>query len=273
MANRKDLTIRYFQFFDHYLKDAPAPKWMTEGVAVPRQGHQAGAEVARQKVKGRRQGDYGAKSRARRRRRPSVSVTLSADSAVSRCAGRRGPTIAASICGWCSTHASASAPTSTPRARASSPSCVEAPKHRVTLEMTVRLRPQRHPRAVGILSARLVLARQPAAGERTERGEPDARVGAQREHLALLRAIEQAVGVLHPVEARQPAALADPDAPAPAATPRCCWRRCRAPCPRGRSRRARRSVSSSGVSGSGSWIRYRSSRSVCEPCEAGVDLA
>jgi dienelactone hydrolase len=32
MANRKDLTIRYFQFFDHYLKDGPAPKWMTEGV-------------------------------------------------------------------------------------------------------------------------------------------------------------------------------------------------------------------------------------------------
>jgi acetyl esterase/lipase len=32
VANRKDLTIRYFQFFNHYLKDAPAPKWMTEGV-------------------------------------------------------------------------------------------------------------------------------------------------------------------------------------------------------------------------------------------------
>jgi dipeptidyl aminopeptidase/acylaminoacyl peptidase len=32
MANRKDLTIRYFQFFDHYLKGAPAPKWMSEGV-------------------------------------------------------------------------------------------------------------------------------------------------------------------------------------------------------------------------------------------------
>ncbi len=32
IANRKDLTVRYFQFFDHYLKDAPAPKWMTEGV-------------------------------------------------------------------------------------------------------------------------------------------------------------------------------------------------------------------------------------------------
>ena len=32
LANRKDLTIRFFQFFDHYLKDAPAPKWMTDGV-------------------------------------------------------------------------------------------------------------------------------------------------------------------------------------------------------------------------------------------------
>jgi dienelactone hydrolase len=31
-ANRKDLTVRYFQFFDHYLKGAPAPKWMTDGV-------------------------------------------------------------------------------------------------------------------------------------------------------------------------------------------------------------------------------------------------
>ncbi len=32
MANRKDLTIRYFQFFDHHLKGAPAPYWMREGV-------------------------------------------------------------------------------------------------------------------------------------------------------------------------------------------------------------------------------------------------
>ena len=32
MADRKDLTVRYFQFFDHYLKGAPAPKWLTEGV-------------------------------------------------------------------------------------------------------------------------------------------------------------------------------------------------------------------------------------------------
>lgn len=32
LANRRDLTVRYFQFFDHYLKGAPAPKWMTDGV-------------------------------------------------------------------------------------------------------------------------------------------------------------------------------------------------------------------------------------------------
>ncbi len=33
LANRKDLTIRFFQFFNHYLKDAPAPEWMTKGVS------------------------------------------------------------------------------------------------------------------------------------------------------------------------------------------------------------------------------------------------
>jgi dienelactone hydrolase len=32
LANRRDLTQRYFQFFDHYLKGAPAPVWMTQGV-------------------------------------------------------------------------------------------------------------------------------------------------------------------------------------------------------------------------------------------------
>jgi len=33
LANRKDLTIRYFQFFDHYLKGAPLPAWLTQGVS------------------------------------------------------------------------------------------------------------------------------------------------------------------------------------------------------------------------------------------------
>ncbi|MEX2284275.1 MAG: prolyl oligopeptidase family serine peptidase [Gemmatimonadota bacterium] len=32
LANRRDLTIRYMQFFDHYLRGEPAPRWMTEGV-------------------------------------------------------------------------------------------------------------------------------------------------------------------------------------------------------------------------------------------------
>ena len=32
LANRRDLTQRYFQFFDHYLKGTPAPKWMSDGV-------------------------------------------------------------------------------------------------------------------------------------------------------------------------------------------------------------------------------------------------
>ena len=32
LANRRDLTIRFFQYFDTYLKGAPAPKWMTDGV-------------------------------------------------------------------------------------------------------------------------------------------------------------------------------------------------------------------------------------------------
>jgi dipeptidyl aminopeptidase/acylaminoacyl peptidase len=38
LANRKDLTIRYFEFFDHYLKGAPAPKWVTDGVPFLKKG-------------------------------------------------------------------------------------------------------------------------------------------------------------------------------------------------------------------------------------------
>jgi dipeptidyl aminopeptidase/acylaminoacyl peptidase len=32
LANRRDLTNRYFEFFNHYLKEEPAPAWMTKGV-------------------------------------------------------------------------------------------------------------------------------------------------------------------------------------------------------------------------------------------------
>lgn len=31
LGNRIDFTTRFYQFFDHYLKGAPAPKWMTDG--------------------------------------------------------------------------------------------------------------------------------------------------------------------------------------------------------------------------------------------------
>jgi hypothetical protein len=31
-ANQKDLTVRFIELFDHYLKGAPAPKWLSEGV-------------------------------------------------------------------------------------------------------------------------------------------------------------------------------------------------------------------------------------------------
>ena len=32
VANQRDLTVRFMEFFDHYLKGAPAPAWLTEGV-------------------------------------------------------------------------------------------------------------------------------------------------------------------------------------------------------------------------------------------------
>jgi dipeptidyl aminopeptidase/acylaminoacyl peptidase len=31
LGNRKDFTTRFYDFFDHYLRDAPAPAWITEG--------------------------------------------------------------------------------------------------------------------------------------------------------------------------------------------------------------------------------------------------
>lgn len=38
LDERKDYTIRYTQFFDHYLKDAPAPRWMTRGAGAEMKG-------------------------------------------------------------------------------------------------------------------------------------------------------------------------------------------------------------------------------------------
>jgi len=36
--NRKDFAIRMYQFFDHYLKDAPMPEWMKKGVPMIEKG-------------------------------------------------------------------------------------------------------------------------------------------------------------------------------------------------------------------------------------------
>lgn len=38
--NQKDFQVRMRQFFDHHLKDAPAPRWMTDGVPQVRKGRE-----------------------------------------------------------------------------------------------------------------------------------------------------------------------------------------------------------------------------------------
>ena len=43
--NRKDITKRLQQFFDHYLKDDPMPKWMKEGIPMIRKGQEFGFEL------------------------------------------------------------------------------------------------------------------------------------------------------------------------------------------------------------------------------------
>lgn len=43
--NRKDITIRLQQFFDHYLKGDPMPKWMKEGIPATRKGQEMGTEL------------------------------------------------------------------------------------------------------------------------------------------------------------------------------------------------------------------------------------
>jgi len=43
--NQKDLAIRKFQFFDHYLMDAPAPYWMEKGISQLEKGKKDGYEL------------------------------------------------------------------------------------------------------------------------------------------------------------------------------------------------------------------------------------
>lgn len=40
--NRKDITIRLQQFFDHYLKGDPMPEWMRSGIPMTRKGQELG---------------------------------------------------------------------------------------------------------------------------------------------------------------------------------------------------------------------------------------
>jgi dipeptidyl aminopeptidase/acylaminoacyl peptidase len=43
--DQRDFTIRLTQFFDHYLKGAPAPKWMIEGIPASKKGIDDGYEL------------------------------------------------------------------------------------------------------------------------------------------------------------------------------------------------------------------------------------
>jgi hypothetical protein len=45
LKERKDYTIRYTQFFDHYLKYAPAPQWMTQGIPLKLKGVESRYEL------------------------------------------------------------------------------------------------------------------------------------------------------------------------------------------------------------------------------------
>lgn len=47
--NRKDIQIREKQFFDHYLKDAPAPEWMVNGIPATKKGKTWGFELTDEK--------------------------------------------------------------------------------------------------------------------------------------------------------------------------------------------------------------------------------
>jgi dipeptidyl aminopeptidase/acylaminoacyl peptidase len=43
--NRQDLSIRMSQFFDHFLKDKPEPKWMKVGIPAVQKGKDPGYDL------------------------------------------------------------------------------------------------------------------------------------------------------------------------------------------------------------------------------------
>lgn len=50
-VNRKDFSIRMGQFFDYYLKGAPAPTWMTQGVPASKKGVESRLELDIKSIK------------------------------------------------------------------------------------------------------------------------------------------------------------------------------------------------------------------------------
>ncbi len=48
-ADEKDLSIRVMQFYDHYLKDKPAPAWMVKGIPAVKKGKTDGYELVPEK--------------------------------------------------------------------------------------------------------------------------------------------------------------------------------------------------------------------------------
>ena len=46
--NIRDFNIRMQQFFDHYLKDEPMPKWMAEGIPAIRKGIDKGYQLMKE---------------------------------------------------------------------------------------------------------------------------------------------------------------------------------------------------------------------------------
>jgi dipeptidyl aminopeptidase/acylaminoacyl peptidase len=47
LANRMDWSKRMYQFFDHYLKDAPAPEWMVYGIPAIDKGKKDGYKLVK----------------------------------------------------------------------------------------------------------------------------------------------------------------------------------------------------------------------------------
>ena len=151
-------------------------------------------------------------------RRASVSCSRSggerSSSSASRagrsCSGRRGPTTTAVTCGCASSQANASVAGVVPRSAACRLERLERVEDAVVLEVEVRLRPERHPRARRRLLAAPVLAGEPAAGERAERREAEPFARAHLEHALLDVAVEQRVGVLRPVRPAVAQSLLEP---------------------------------------------------------------